>query len=103
MIPIQNASIHLIGLQDFGAIVQKIMSLAVKMSAPMMVSILFMNIAIAVIGRAVPQINILITSMPVNILIGLVVMIVALPLLIWQMHELLNITSTQLYTLLKSF
>jgi flagellar biosynthesis protein FliR len=103
MISLQNTSLHLMGLQDFGVIVQKITVIAVKMSAPLMVTILFMNIAIAVVGRAVPQINILITSLPVNILIGLLVVMFSLPLLIWQMNDLLGVTSTELFRLLKSF
>jgi len=103
MVPLQATSIHLMGLQDFGVIIQKVMVIGLKMSAPLMVTILFMNIAIAVVGRAVPQINILITSLPVNILIGLMVVVVSLPLLIWQMHDLLGITSDELFKLLKSF
>ncbi len=102
LVPLQNMGLHFMGLQDFGAIVQKVMGVAVKMSAPLMVSILFMNVAVAVIGRAVPQINILITSMPVNILAGLMVTIVSMPLLIWQMHDLLELTSGQLFQILKS-
>lgn len=103
IVPLQNMGLHFMGLQDFGMVVQKVMGLAVKMSAPLMVAILFMNIAVAVIGRAVPQINILITSMPVNVLVGLMVTIVSMPLLIWQMHDVLEITSGQLFQILKSF
>jgi flagellar biosynthetic protein FliR len=103
LVPLEATSIHLMGLQEFGVVVQKVMGLAVKMSAPLMVSILFMNVAVAVVGKAVPQINILITSMPVNVLAGLMVTIVAMPILIWQMRELLEITSGQLFQILKSF
>jgi flagellar biosynthetic protein FliR len=103
IIGLQSTSINLLGFGDFGSTVQRIMVIGVKMSAPLMVTILFMNIAIAVIGRAVPQINILITSLPINILVGLLVTIISLPLLIWQMNDLLDITSTELFRLIKSF
>ena len=53
-----------------------------KMSAPVMVVIFFLNVAMGIIGRAVPQINVLVTSLSVNIVAGLLVMIVTLPALI---------------------
>src|SRR5690606_5611667 len=63
------------GLEQMGVLVQQVMEIGVKISAPVLISILFVNIAMAVIGRAVPQINVLITSLPVNILVGLFILI----------------------------
>jgi len=57
----------------------------------------------AVIGRAVPQINVLITSLPVNILVGFGVMIVGLPLFLWQLQDLLNLATTVVFKLLKAY
>lgn len=103
LVPITKSSISILGLGEFGVITQKIMVIALKMSAPILVAILFMNVAIAVMGRAVPQINILVTSLPVNALAGFFMMFVALPLLLWQMTEVLNITTTELFKLIRSF
>ncbi|MCB0351286.1 MAG: flagellar biosynthetic protein FliR [Bdellovibrionales bacterium] len=103
IVPITKISISLNGLQEFGVVTQKIMAIALKMSAPILVAILFMNVAIAVIGRAVPQINILITSLPINAMAGFFVMFVCLPLLIWQMTDLLNVTTAELFKLIKSY
>lgn len=102
-LPIDKMSLQLSGLQDFGVIVQKVMGLALKMSAPILVSILFMNVAVAVVGRAVPQINILITSLPVNVLSGFFVLFICLPMFVWQMSDLLNVTTGELFRLLKSY
>lgn len=57
------------------------------MSAPVMVVIFFLNVAMGIVGRAVPQINVLVTSLPVNILAGLLVMIVTLPALIIELDK----------------
>jgi flagellar biosynthetic protein FliR len=79
------------------------MVIAVKLSAPVMVTVLFSNVALAVVGRAVPQINILITSLPVNTLLGLFVIVAFLPVLVFEMGSLLNITGERVFQMLKSF
>jgi flagellar biosynthetic protein FliR len=79
------------------------MFFAMKISAPILISILFMNVAMAVMGKAVPQINILITSLPVNFLTGFLVMFVVMPLLLWQMSELLQMTTEEVFKFIKSY
>lgn len=76
---------------------------AVQIGAPIMISILMVNVAMAVIGRAVPQINILITSLPVNTLSGMLVMIFTMPLLLGEMGTLLKSTTNEVFNLLKTF
>jgi flagellar biosynthetic protein FliR len=52
-----------------------------KMASPVMVSILLVNVGMGVVARAVPQINIFVLSMPVQISIGFLVMMFTLPFL----------------------
>ncbi|MCC6138514.1 MAG: flagellar biosynthetic protein FliR [Bdellovibrionaceae bacterium] len=61
---------------------QTVVEFGLKISAPILVSILLINISLAIVSRAVPQINVLVTSMPVNALVGLVLMILTIPLLV---------------------
>ena len=68
-----------------------------------MIAILFMNISMAVVGRAVPQINVLITSLPVNILVGFLALLISFPLIVWQMHDILEVTMTRVFQVLKSY
>lgn len=103
MIPVGQLSLSFTGLSHLGLIFQEIMVIGVKLSAPVLISILFMNVAMAVIGRAVPQINVLITSLPVNILVGFLVMIVGLPLFVWQMEDLLHFSATRVFQILRTF
>lgn len=88
---------------SLGQLAQEIMVMGFKLSAPILISILFMNVAMAVIGRAVPQMNVLITSLPVNILVGIVVLFVTVPLMIWQMNGLAQETITRLFQMMASF
>ncbi len=84
-VPIAPAGIDLAAISNQkggGEMVQMVTIAGLKMSAPVMVVIFFLNVAMGIVGRAVPQINVLVTSLPVNIVAGLLVMIVTLPALI---------------------
>lgn len=61
---------------------QTVVEFGLKISAPILVSILLINISLAIVSRAVPQINVLVTSMPVNALVGLMLMILMIPMLV---------------------
>jgi flagellar biosynthetic protein FliR len=50
---------------------QEVFMIAVKISAPVMAVLLFTNVALGVVARTVPQINIFIVSFPLQISIGL--------------------------------
>lgn len=84
VIPLSPEGIDLAALtlqKGGGEMIQAVMVSGLKMAAPIMVVIFFLNVAMGIIGRAVPQINVLVTSMPVNIMAGLLVMVVTLPAL----------------------
>lgn len=51
-------------------VIQEAFVIAVKLSGPMIAVMVFLNIALGVVGRAVPQINVFITSFPINIMGG---------------------------------
>ncbi len=102
IVPLSKVGLALTPFGSFGIIIETVMLIAVKMSAPILVSILFLNLAVAVVGRAVPQINILITSLPLNILAGFIVLFVTLPLLLWEMHGLSNLTAIELIRFVKA-
>ena len=60
--------------------------IGVKLAGPMIAVILFLNIAMGIVGRAVPQINVFVISFPVNILVGFFIFMVSIPLLLTVME-----------------
>ncbi|CAN5470853.1 flagellar biosynthetic protein FliR [soil metagenome] len=85
IIPISPTGIDLAAFSSQrggGEMIQAVTVSGLKMAAPIMCVIFFLNVAMGIIGRAVPQINVLVTSLPVNIMAGLMVMIVTLPALV---------------------
>ena len=59
-----------------------------RIAAPITASILIANVALGVISKAVPQVNIFILGLPVKIALGIAVMIITIPLLITFLEEL---------------
>lgn len=79
MIPLNVLLPRMSELGEFSLLGQRILQVGLLLSAPVMVSILLVNVCLGIVGRAVPQINVLITSLPVNALMGLGVLMLMLP------------------------
>ncbi|MCJ8275834.1 MAG: flagellar biosynthetic protein FliR, partial [Bdellovibrionales bacterium] len=79
LIPLNVILPRLSEMGEFAMLGQKILEVGFMLAAPVMVSILLVNFSLGIMGRAVPQINVLITSLPVNALMGFGVLIVVLP------------------------
>lgn len=103
LVPMSFDLINIIGFQSVGQIVQEVMEIGVKLSAPVLIAITVMNIMMAIIGRAVPQINVLITSLPVNILVGFMVMIFAMPMVLGQVEGLIGFSAEWMFKILKTY
>lgn len=58
---------------------QEMFTVGLKLSAPVLVTILVINILLAILGRAVSQINVFVLSFPVTIAGGLAVLGMAMP------------------------
>lgn len=61
----------------------QLFAIAVKISAPMVVSLLTTDIAMGFIARTVPQMNVFIVGMPLKIFLGFAVLLLLLPVYIW--------------------
>ena len=54
-------------------------SAAVRAAAPVLVTLLLVNVALAILSRAVPQLNAMMVSLPISIAVGLVMAGVSMP------------------------
>ncbi|MFN9067352.1 MAG: flagellar biosynthetic protein FliR, partial [Bdellovibrionales bacterium] len=101
-LPVAKLSIEFGGLAELAKQFQQIFVIMIKMAAPVVITLFIVNMSMAIIGRAVPQINVLVTSFPVTIMIGLVVLIISMPLMSMEMSLLLQSTSTELFKLMRA-
>jgi flagellar biosynthetic protein FliR len=101
VIPLAKVSFNFVVFRDIVSITQDIFIMGIKLSAPVLGAIFLANMAMGIIGRAVPQINVLVTSWPVNIMLGFSIMIVSLPLFMVSLGETLNWSADNLFSILR--
>ncbi len=101
LVSLGQLSLQTGSLAEMTVYFQAVMIMAVKMCAPVLVTILLANLGMGILGRAVPQINVLVTSMPVTILLGIAVVFLCLPLVIMEMSGLVEITAGKLFEVMK--
>ena len=82
---------------------QEIIELGLRFSAPVVISVLAINLILGVVGKTVPQLNVLVTSFPINIMAGLFLLIITLPMLLDQMGDFLAVSTTRVFQLVKTF
>lgn len=81
-IPAFGASLPASAGDDVLRLSQHMFTIGLKLAAPVLVVILLINILLAILGRAVAQINVFVLSFPVTIAGGLVVLGLAMPFII---------------------
>lgn len=87
---------------NFAESTQQILMIGVKLSAPVLISILVVNIILGIAGKTVPQMNVLVTSFAVNIFVGLAILLVSLPFFMDQMVFVLETTSEHLFKFMRA-
>ncbi len=80
---------------------QTILLITVKMCAPVLVAILLSQVSLGLLGRAIPQMNVLVTSFPVTVMLGLGVMIICIPLYMNGLNNLIEVVALNLLQLMK--
>lgn len=64
--------------------------IGLKIGAPVIVALFLTSVALGVVARTVPQMNIFLVGIPLNIIVGFSVMAVALPVTKYVIHQSLN-------------
>lgn len=75
--------------------------IAVKLSAPMALVIFLVNCAFGIVAKAVPQINVLVVSFTVNILVGFLVISLTLPVFGTNMNEIFQLMMERMIHVMK--
>ncbi|MGH7661501.1 MAG: flagellar biosynthetic protein FliR [Vulcanimicrobiaceae bacterium] len=73
-----------------------------SVAAPIAITLFLVNIALAFLARVAPQMNIFVIGFPLQITVGLVMLIISLPLLAYSLPNLFNQVPHELDTLMRS-
>lgn len=103
LIPLNFDGFHLEGVKTAALLGQQILTIGLKMGAPVMISIFLIQVGMGIIGRVVPQINVLVTSLHLTIMIGLLVIMVSVPMFYNQVNYLQDIMAESLMKVMKEF
>lgn len=93
-----------INVESFAEIVMKAQEffiLGIRISAPILISMMIVQVGIALLSRAVPQINVMVTSASVTTMLGFLILFISLPLLVMQMTGLLDLTTTEFFKIIR--
>ena len=76
--------------------------IAIKVGAPVIVALLLTNVAFGLIARTVPQMNIFLVAMPIQIVVGLLFLAFALPYLLPFFRQIFNESGRDILLLLRA-
>ncbi len=75
--------------------------IAIKISAPFLISFFLINVAEGIIARVIPQMQVFFVVQPLKIAIGFILLIMTTPLMIFAIKNLLKSFEDNLFTLVK--
>ena len=101
LLPIKGFAVNAAHIGSFSELGKTVFEVGLRLAAPVLVSILLVNVALGIIGRTVPQINVLITSLPINVLVGLALLILSAPFLIDYMNQVFEISSNEVFRFMR--
>ena len=84
------------------ALTANIFVVAVKVAAPVMSVLLLSSVALGLLARTVPQMNIFIVAMPLKILLGLFFLGLELPFLASFLGDIFSVLGKEIILLIKS-
>lgn len=101
IIPMSFDMIKWEGVKTAAVMGSDILSLGLRLSAPVVVALFLTQVCMGVIGRVVPQVNVLVTSLHLTIIIGLFVIFMTLPFFLEGVHEMERQMGEYLFRIMK--
>lgn len=100
VIPLGGVQLKEVVMLKLIALTSEVFIIAIKISAPVILALFLVSVALGVLARTVPQMNILVVGFPVQLAAGLGVLIASLPLFYLLMHKLITALSRHLAVLI---
>jgi len=80
---------------------QQFFILGIKIAAPVLIAMMVVQVGVGLLSRAVPQINVLTTTSSVTAVLGFIVLFISLPLMVFQMTGIIDVTTLELFKFIK--
>ncbi len=99
LFPLTEHSLSLLLVREMISSAGAIFTIAIQVSAPVIVGLLLSDIALAIIARAVPHLNIFLVAPPLQLAFGMLLFLFSLPTVVWFCVNYLTTLSTNLSAL----
>ena len=90
VVPLGGVTLAAPVMEKLMAMSAEIFVVAVKISAPILVALFLISVAMGILARTVPQMNVFIVGFPVQIGVGLTALTVSLPLFYLMMERIVH-------------
>lgn len=101
VVPVGEWHLTSLALHRIMRISAEVFIIGLKISAPAFVTLFLTSIAMSIIARALPQMNIFFVGFPLRIFMGFLSLIISMPLLFYVFSKLINSFETDVMNLLK--
>lgn len=101
IVPLNEVVLSTMLTDDLIRIISDMFFIAFKISAPIIGAIFIVDIALGVMTKTVPSINIFVIGMPIKIMLGVLVMILTVPIFASLIDLLIKGVDSEMYTLIK--
>ena len=100
--PLASLSLEFGTLGEIVYKAQNYFIIGIKISAPVLISMTIVQFGVALLSRVVPQINVLVTTASLTVVLGFVIMFISLPLLVMQMGSMMTFSMDDFFSFLKA-
>ncbi len=100
-IPLGRASLSSLLLPQLIDSMKNVFVIALKLGAPVIAALLFGDLIMGLMARAIPQMNVFIIGYPIRIGIGFLALALCIPLLVSNLHQLLKGLEGEIIILLR--
>ena len=103
VLPIGGWKISALGMEKLMMLTAQVFVIGIKVAAPVIVALFLTSVAMGIIARAVPQMNIFFVGFPIRIAAGLSFMAFGFPVFVYVFRVLLTQFQEDIIFLLKAF
>lgn len=100
MVPLGNAALDGRVISSVLVMCSQVFIIGLQIGAPVVGAVLLGDIALGVLARTVPQLNILVLGFPIKMMLGLIVLMLSLPLVVTLERNLVPVMQHAISTLL---
>ncbi|AXF55120.1 flagellar biosynthetic protein FliR [Salicibibacter kimchii] len=105
-VPVDEMTVHFGGasvMETAAGAVSTMFVIAFQMSFPIVGALFLVDVALGLMSRAVPQMNVFVVGLPLKIFLGLPIMLLMLPSFFWLVSNLVDEIVVTMRTLLQLF